>query len=113
MERRPGVFARVAVWLIRSLWQRRVGPWYGERHRVICRFYPSCSEYAVLAILRLGVIAGCLLAVRRIRRCVPSNCDSCYDPPPSRNGVAADELCSASSASGEGEHSAHSPRRAA
>ena len=36
-----------------------------------CRFYPSCSEYAVQAILRHGPFSGLLLAVKRILRCHP------------------------------------------
>lgn len=36
-----------------------------------CRFYPSCSEYAVGAIERFGAIKGAYLSVRRIARCHP------------------------------------------
>ncbi|RLB84799.1 MAG: membrane protein insertion efficiency factor YidD [Deltaproteobacteria bacterium] len=38
-----------------------------------CRFYPSCSEYAIEAVLRYGVLKGGYLAVRRILRCHPFN----------------------------------------
>ncbi|HTU63927.1 MAG TPA: membrane protein insertion efficiency factor YidD [Polyangiales bacterium] len=36
-----------------------------------CRFYPSCSEYAALAIERHGLVAGAVLAMRRLGRCHP------------------------------------------
>ncbi len=36
-----------------------------------CRFYPSCSNYAVEAIERFGIIKGMILAVWRILRCNP------------------------------------------
>ncbi len=36
-----------------------------------CRFYPSCSEYAVLAIEQHGPWRGTARAIRRISRCVP------------------------------------------
>ncbi|MFO1429377.1 MAG: membrane protein insertion efficiency factor YidD [Candidatus Competibacteraceae bacterium] len=36
-----------------------------------CRFYPSCSHYAVEAIERHGPWRGSLLAVRRLLRCHP------------------------------------------
>jgi uncharacterized protein len=36
-----------------------------------CRFYPSCSAYARIAILRHGAIAGTWLALRRFGRCHP------------------------------------------
>jgi len=38
-----------------------------------CRFYPSCSDYAIQAIERFGCIKGIYLAIRRILRCHPYN----------------------------------------
>lgn len=36
-----------------------------------CRFYPSCSAYAVEAVERHGAAAGLWLAARRVARCRP------------------------------------------
>lgn len=36
-----------------------------------CRFYPSCSEYAVLALKKYGVIFGLPRIVWRLLRCHP------------------------------------------
>ena len=36
-----------------------------------CRFYPSCSEYALQAIERHGILKGIYLSVRRLLRCHP------------------------------------------
>ncbi|MBR2453115.1 MAG: membrane protein insertion efficiency factor YidD [Clostridia bacterium] len=36
-----------------------------------CRFYPTCSEYAILAIQKYGPFKGSLKAVWRILRCNP------------------------------------------
>jgi hypothetical protein len=36
-----------------------------------CRFYPSCSHYALEAVGRLGVARGGWLALRRLSRCHP------------------------------------------
>ncbi len=36
-----------------------------------CRFQPTCSEYAEIAVARLGVLRGGWLALRRIMRCQP------------------------------------------
>ncbi|MCX7994548.1 MAG: membrane protein insertion efficiency factor YidD [candidate division WOR-3 bacterium] len=44
-----------------------------------CRFTPSCSQYAIEAIDRFGLIKGCLLSIYRIIRCNPF-CHGGYDP---------------------------------
>lgn len=36
-----------------------------------CRFYPTCSEYALTAISRFGALRGGWLAVKRILKCHP------------------------------------------
>ncbi len=56
----------VAVAPIR-LYQRVVSPLLGPR----CRYYPSCSEYAVQSIRGFGILRGGFLAVWRVLRCNP------------------------------------------
>ena len=46
-----------------------------------CKFYPTCSVYAVEAIEKHGAIKGTLLAVWRILRCNPFSKGG-YDPVP-------------------------------
>jgi len=36
-----------------------------------CRFYPSCSEYALTAIKRYGPFRGAWLGLKRLARCHP------------------------------------------
>ncbi len=52
-----------------------VSPFFGNN----CRYYPSCSDYAVEAIDRHGVLAGGLRAGKRILRCHPWSAGG-YDP---------------------------------
>ena len=42
------------------------------RRRPVCRFTPSCSEYAAQAVERHGAWRGSLLAARRLLRCRPA-----------------------------------------
>lgn len=46
-----------------------------------CRYYPSCSAYAVTAIARFGALKGGLLAALRIARCMPWNAGGIDDVP--------------------------------
>ncbi len=46
-----------------------------------CRFYPTCSQYMIQAIERLGVARGVAMGLRRICRCHPWN-EGGYDPLP-------------------------------
>ena len=48
-----------------------------------CRFYPTCSSYAVEAIEKRGAFIGFFLTVWRILRCNPF-CKGGYDPVPEK-----------------------------
>lgn len=48
-----------------------------------CRFTPTCSNYAIEAIERFGVIKGLYLSVKRILKCNPLG-PSGYDPLPKK-----------------------------
>jgi hypothetical protein len=56
------------VWAIR-IYQLVLSPMLAQQ----CRFYPSCSAYAVTALTRFGVVKGSWLAARRLARCHPWN----------------------------------------
>ncbi|MBQ8164455.1 MAG: membrane protein insertion efficiency factor YidD [Clostridia bacterium] len=44
-----------------------------------CRFYPTCSTYAIQAIEKYGALKGTAMAIYRILRCNPF-CKGGYDP---------------------------------
>lgn len=70
--------AHGAIILIRG-YQKFISPLLGTR----CRFYPSCSQYAILAIAEWGFWRGLWLTIRRLLKCGPWH-DGGYDPPPRR-----------------------------
>jgi putative membrane protein insertion efficiency factor len=49
------------------LYQRVVSPGIAPR----CKYYPTCSEYAVQAVRRYGILRGLVLAGWRLLRCNP------------------------------------------
>jgi uncharacterized protein len=51
---------------------------------VRCRFYPTCSDYAILAIAEFGFINGTKKTFNRLRRCNLYNLESCIDFPSQR-----------------------------
>jgi putative membrane protein insertion efficiency factor len=59
------------------IYQRTLSPLLGPR----CRFYPSCSHYAIEAIERHGAARGTWLAAKRLVRCHPLSAGG-YDPVP-------------------------------
>lgn len=67
---------RVLIALV-SLWRAVVSPWYGQ----VCRYYPSCSAYALEAVSTHGAARGSWLALRRLGRCHPWAAGG-YDPVP-------------------------------
>ena len=53
------------------------------RHHNMCRFIPTCSNYAKEAIEKHGALKGSFLAIKRILRCNPIG-TSGYDPVPQK-----------------------------
>jgi len=59
------------------IYQRAISPFLPPT----CRYVPTCSQYAVEAVMKHGIFKGSWLALRRILRCHPWG-GSGYDPVP-------------------------------
>ena len=78
METIIKIITKALVGLIR-IYRTFVSPVIGPR----CRHIPSCSEYALDAIKKRGILDGVLLTSKRILKCRPGG-TSGYDPVPEK-----------------------------
>jgi putative membrane protein insertion efficiency factor len=72
---------RFILLLIIKYYQLLVSPLLGNN----CRFYPTCSSYALEAIQRHGAIFGSVLTLKRLFKCHPF-CEGGIDPVPEKVG---------------------------
>jgi putative membrane protein insertion efficiency factor len=72
---------KILILVIRG-YQLVISPWLGEH----CRFYPSCSEYTLIAIKTHGAFYGLLLGIKRILRCHPWHPGG-FDPVPEQRNI--------------------------
>jgi putative membrane protein insertion efficiency factor len=67
---------RIALFFIR-VYKVALSPLLGNH----CRFYPTCSDYALQAIEKHGLVRGAFLGLKRILRCHPFHAGG-LDPVP-------------------------------
>lgn len=70
--------ARPLIWLVK-MYKLLISPFIGQ----CCRFYPSCSSYAIEALEKHGLFRGAWFTIKRILRCHPL-CEGGVDPVPDR-----------------------------
>lgn len=66
----PGKAPSLTIWIARKLhraYKITLSPLFGDA----CRFTPYCSDYALEAIEKYGIVRGLWLALKRISRCHP------------------------------------------
>lgn len=68
---------RLLLWLIR-FYRRNLSP---RKSKPCCRYFPTCSQYALTAVERYGALKGGRLAAWRLLRCNPFSKGG-YDPVP-------------------------------
>jgi len=88
-----------------KLYRLVVSPLYGN----VCRYYPSCSAYALRAVEVHGAVRGSWLAGRRLLRCHPWTPGG-YDPVPGTPEFAEEKRAQAAQAwTLESEHHPQQP----
>lgn len=60
-----------------KFWRAVISPLYGD----VCKFYPTCSEYALHSFESHGAVRGTVLTTKRLVRCHPWSLGG-YDPVP-------------------------------
>jgi uncharacterized protein len=76
MTARTGLAAISAIGAVRA-YQWTIRPLIGAH----CRFWPSCSDFAIDALRQHGALRGSTLAARRVLRCNPWH-EGGWDPVP-------------------------------
>lgn len=56
----------IIIWLI-CFYKKHISPHFPAR----CKYYPTCSTYAIQAVRKFGAFRGSLLAIWRLLRCNP------------------------------------------
>jgi len=69
---------KILIFLIKG-YRYIISPWLGNH----CRFHPTCSEYAQIAITEHGTLRGLWLSTKRVLRCHPWS-EGGVDPVPER-----------------------------
>ncbi|KMT65973.1 membrane protein insertion efficiency factor YidD [Catenovulum maritimum] len=80
MEKIKAIFGKIISLpfiILIKLYQYLISPLLGPR----CRFQPTCSNYALIAINRHGLRIGGWLTIKRVIKCHPLSAGG-YDPVP-------------------------------
>jgi putative membrane protein insertion efficiency factor len=82
---RPGDLPVIALTRLLDLYHAVIAPILSAHSASSCRFDPTCSRYAKIALLQHGLWRGSYLAIRRLARCHPWGSHG-YDPVPPLEG---------------------------
>ena len=70
-QRSPGITRERLARVLLGGYKRVISPLLGAGGLGQCKYLPTCSEYAYVAVVRHGWIRGGWLALRRLARCHP------------------------------------------
>jgi len=73
----PSIVLQKLILIVIKFYQTLLSPFLPP----VCRFYPTCSEYAYQAVCKHGFLIGLYLSLKRISKCHPFNPGG-FDPVP-------------------------------
>ena len=56
--KKNNLLVKLSIFGIKNVWQKWLGPKYKKKFHILCRFYPDCSNYGVLALEKYGFFRG-------------------------------------------------------
>lgn len=83
---------KILVWILVKIvrfYQYFISPLFPPS----CRYYPSCSNYAIEALKVHGALKGSYLAIKRILKCNPYFPGGVDKVPPKKNTKTAEKTC--------------------
>jgi hypothetical protein len=81
MKKDESVLTIVSLSFIKNIYQPKLSPLLKKKLNIRCRFYPTCSNYGIMALEKYGFLQGWIKIVNRIFSCNPANRNSCVDYP--------------------------------
>lgn len=66
---KQNIFTSLSIFTIKKVWHGNFGRSFNKRNNIKCRFIPSCSNYAILALQKYGFVIGWYLTSKRILKC--------------------------------------------
>ena len=74
---------KILILLIQA-YKRYISPLLVRLFGKGCRFYPTCSTYAIISLEEYGILKGAYLSIKRFLRCNSFTSGDYYDPVPGR-----------------------------
>jgi putative membrane protein insertion efficiency factor len=59
----------LSILAIKKIWHGKIGRTHNRILNMKCRYNPSCSNYAILALEKYGFVKGWLMSIKRIHNC--------------------------------------------
>lgn len=86
-RKKNNILVRFSVLGIRYVYRKWLKPAkarydYKRNRKTVCSFYPTCSEYGILALEKYGFFKGWIKTIKRLSRCTTyKHKESCIDYP--------------------------------